>query len=143
MNFITALLTLFRMEGGRQKDPPYQCFPCNFYKRRNYARKRSDFLAFVPSPSPKLSNLNQNSSSKKASFVVKTLSNWGSDNLSHRSARVTKLWSHDHVYKTIWIAGDVTVRNYNVISFILKYRCFKKTWGSLFCWHHRNYNHFH
>ena len=27
------LLTLFRM--GGQKDPPYQFFPCNAYKRRN------------------------------------------------------------------------------------------------------------
>ena len=29
-------LTLFRMGGGGgAKKPPYQFFPCNFYKRRN------------------------------------------------------------------------------------------------------------
>ena len=28
-------LTLFRMEEGGQKSPPYQFFPCNFYKRTN------------------------------------------------------------------------------------------------------------
>ena len=30
--------------------------------------------------------------------------------------------------------------NYDVITFILKYRYFKKIWGSHFCWHHQNYN---
>ena len=37
-----SYLTLFRMKGG-QKGPPYQFFPCNFYKRRIWSPKRSDF----------------------------------------------------------------------------------------------------
>ena len=28
---------------GRQKGPPYQFFPCNFDKWRNYPQKLSDF----------------------------------------------------------------------------------------------------
>ena len=35
-------LTLFRME-GKKAPPPDQFFPCNFYKRRNYPLKLSDF----------------------------------------------------------------------------------------------------
>ena len=30
-------------DGRGGKKPPYQCFPCNFYKRRNYPPKFSDF----------------------------------------------------------------------------------------------------
>ena len=33
-------------------------------------------------------------------------------------------------------------RNYDVISFILKYVLSEKTWSSQFCWHHQNCNHF-
>ena len=36
-------LTLFRMRGGGAKMPPYQFFPCNFYKRRNQPSKLSNF----------------------------------------------------------------------------------------------------
>ena len=28
-------LTLFRIEGGANRGPLYQFFPCNFYKRKN------------------------------------------------------------------------------------------------------------
>ena len=40
------LLTLFRIDrrGGGQKGPPYQFFPCNFYKLGNYPPELSDFL---------------------------------------------------------------------------------------------------
>ena len=34
-------LTLFRV--GRGQKGPYQFFPCNFYKRRNWPLKLSDF----------------------------------------------------------------------------------------------------
>ena len=30
------VLTLFRMGGARPKRPSYQCFPCNFCKRKNW-----------------------------------------------------------------------------------------------------------
>ena len=37
--FLKILLTPFRMGqgggGGEQKNPPYQFFPCNFYRRKN------------------------------------------------------------------------------------------------------------
>ena len=36
--------TLFRMEGPKSGPAhPYQFFPCNFYKRRNYLPNLSDF----------------------------------------------------------------------------------------------------
>ena len=51
---------------------------------------------------------------------------WGYDNFSHRSARVTKFWSHDHIYNIIcvtwWIFVDEVIDiNYDVIAFISKY----------------------
>ena len=29
--------------GGKKSSPPYQSFPCNFYKRKTYPQKLSDF----------------------------------------------------------------------------------------------------
>ena len=51
---------------------------------------------------------------------------WGYDNFSDRSARVTKFWSHDHIYNKIcvtwWIFVDEVIDiNYDVIVFISKY----------------------
>ena len=37
---VKFFLTLFRMG---DKKAPYPFFPCNFYKRRNYPQKLSDF----------------------------------------------------------------------------------------------------
>ena len=82
---------------------------------------------FVPSASPKLLNLNQDHRSKKAVFLVKSLQNWGCDNFSLRNATVTKLWSHENIFNIIWvtwesIVGDFIDRNYDVMTFISKYR---------------------
>ena len=69
---------------GAPPPPPYQFFSCNFYKRRIWPQ---DFLTFsfnpfptlvqnfkfVSSPSPKLLDLNQNHSSKRAIFLVESL----------------------------------------------------------------------
>ena len=41
--FLLTSLTLFRIGGRGQKGPPYQLFPCNFYKGRNWPLKLSDF----------------------------------------------------------------------------------------------------
>ena len=65
--------------GGGQKGPPYQFFPCNFYKRRNWPSELSDFsfnpfatlvqnIKFLPSASPKFLNLNQDHPHKKSDF---------------------------------------------------------------------------
>ena len=35
---------------------------------------------------------------------------------------------------------DDIVKNYDVITFIVKYLYFKKDWSSQFCWHHQNCN---
>ena len=35
---------------------------------------------------------------------------------------------------------DNIVKNYDVITFIVKYLYFKKDWSSQFCWHHQNCN---
>ena len=47
--------------------------------------------------------------------------NWGYDNFSRKIARVTKFWSHDHIYCIIWVTwwnlvGDFTDKNYGVID---------------------------
>ena len=47
--------------------------------------------------------------------------NWGYDNFSRKIARVTKFWSHDHIYSIIWVTwwnlvGDFTDKNYGVID---------------------------
>ena len=60
-------------------------------------------------------NLNQEHPSK----------NWGCYNFSHRNTRVTKLWSHDHIYNMISFTsencvGHVVDNNYNAITFISK-----------------------
>ena len=59
---------------------------------------------------------------------------------------VTKLWSHDHIYIIIWITwehfvADVMDKDYDFIAFFSKTLCFKKAWGSHFCWHHQNFDH--
>ena len=58
-------------------------------------------------------------------FLVKSLLNWGYDNISHRNDRVNKLLSHDHIYDTIWVmgqnfVGDDMDTNYDVITFCFK-----------------------
>ena len=66
------------------KRPPYQFFPCNFYKRRFGPQNFLTFsfnpfatlvqnFKFLPSASPNLLNLNQDQPSKKAIFLVKSL----------------------------------------------------------------------
>ena len=34
-------------------------------------------------------------------FLFKSLLNWGYDNVANSNTRVTKLWSHDHIYNII------------------------------------------
>ena len=135
------------------KGPPYQFFSYNFYKRRTFPW---NFLTFsfnslvtlvynfkvTPSSSPKLLNLNQDHPSKKVVLLVKSLKNWRYDNFSHRNARVTTLvtWPHlkYNLSHVINFFRDVVVRNYDVMTFILKYLYFKKNWSGQFCWHHQN-----
>ena len=56
-----------------------------------------------PKASPKLLNLKQDHLLKKAVFLVKCLQNWCYYNFRHRNVRVTRLWSHDHIYNITWI----------------------------------------
>ena len=95
------------------KNPPYQFFPCNFYKRNNLPQNFLTFsfdpfakvmwsLKAIPRANPKLLNLNQEHPSKKLLFWLKSLWSFCYDNFSHRDASVTKLWLHDHIYNTIW-----------------------------------------
>ena len=51
--------------------------------------------------------------------------------MSYKDARVTKLWSHDHIYNIIWVTwsnfvGGVMDSNYDVITFILEYFILKR-----------------
>ena len=39
---------------------------------------------------------------KKSVFLVKSVWNFGYDNFSHKDAKLTKIWSHDHIYYIIW-----------------------------------------
>ena len=110
-------LTLFRIGRGAKSPPPppptsfsavtstnvgfgpktFLNFSCNTFSTlvRNFK--------FLLSASPKLLNLDQDHPSKKAIFLVKSLQNWGYDNVSHRNAIVTKLSSHGHIYNIIRI----------------------------------------
>ena len=56
----------------------------------------------------------------------------GYDNFSHSNNRVTKLWSHDHIYNMICVTwcyslGSVMDRNYDITTLISKCLYFKKT----------------
>ena len=147
------LLTLFRLGGG-QKASPTSFFPVT---SANIGIGRQNFLTFtfdpfatlvlnfkaIPRASPKLLNLNQDHLWKKRFFwsnpfkidvVITSLREMlelPNFNFSQRNARVTKLWSHDHICHIIWalwqkFSGDVMGRNYDVITFIWKYLYFKK-----------------
>ena len=55
-------------------------------------------------------------------------------------ARVTKLWSHEHIYNIIWITwqnfvDDFIGKNYDTITSLSKYHYFKKAWVSYFSWY--------
>ena len=52
----------------------------------------------IPSASSKLLNLNQDQSSKKVVFLVKSLYNWGYDNFTHRNAIEMKLCLRDRIW---------------------------------------------
>ena len=71
-------------DGGGQKGPPYQFFPCNFYKEgfgpKNFLTFSFNHFAtlvqnfkLVPSASLKFLNSNQDHPSKRAIFLVKSL----------------------------------------------------------------------
>ena len=77
----------------------------------------------IPSVIPKLLDLNQEHPSKRAFFLVKFLSKW-SYNFSQRNAKVTKLWSHDHIYNAVWVTWqnfvvNVFDKSYGAIIFLL------------------------
>ena len=49
--------------------------------------------------------------------------------VSHRNARITKFWSHHHMYNLNHVMkffGDAMNKNYDVVTFISKYYYFKK-----------------
>ena len=55
-------------------------------------------------------------------------------NLFHGNTRVTRPWSHGHIYNIIYdlcsnFVDDVMNRNYNIIIFISNYSYFKETWS--------------
>ena len=95
----------------------------------------------IPKASPELLNFNQDHLSKKWFFwsnSYKILYKFDQifikyDNFFHINAKVPKLWSHDHIYiyNIIWViwwnlVGDIMDIDYDVMTFILKYLCFKK-----------------
>ena len=82
-------------------------------------------LKTIPSANPKLLNLKQGLSSKKLFFYGQILIKLGLF-FSHRNARLTKIWSHDHTFNIIWITwsnfvGNFMNKNYDVITFTSKY----------------------
>ena len=62
-------------------------------------RSITDSLDRIPSTGLKLLNLNH--PSKKSVFLVKSVQNLSYDNFSHKSAKLTQIWSHDHSYNII------------------------------------------
>ena len=122
------LLTLFKMGkgwgGGGAKRPPTSfslgISPQNFQSLRLYLV-----------PVINCWNWTKTTPQKTCFFQIKSLQNWGYNNFSHRNDRVTKLWSHNHIYNMIWVTwwnfvSDVIDINYDVINFISKYLYFKK-----------------
>ena len=59
---------------------------------------------FIPITSLKLLNLNQDHPSKKSIFLVKSVWIWSYKNFSHKNAKLTKIWSCEHIYYIIWAA---------------------------------------
>ena len=75
----------------------------------------------ISSTSPKLLNLTQDHHSKKVFFRSILYKIEVRIIFSHRNVRVTKLWSDDCIYNTIWVmwsdfADGVMDRNYDVIT---------------------------
>ena len=61
--------------------------------------------------------------------------------ISLRSYQSYQTWSHDQIYKIIWVKklyfiGDVIDRNYDIITLISK--CLFSKGQSQFCWHIKN-----
>ena len=95
--------------GAGAKRPPTCFSPVN---STNVGISRQNLLTFsfnsfaalvknvklLPIASPKLLNLNQDHSSEKVFFLVKSLESWRGDNFSHRNGTVAKRWSHEHIY---------------------------------------------
>ena len=82
---------------------------------------------------------------KTTPSLVKSLWNWGFNNFSHWSARVTKLTLHDHIYNIIWVTwwnsvAGVIDRDYDVIAVTSNYLYFNRVYSSHLCWHHQNCN---
>ena len=57
----------------------------------------------IPSASLELLKLNQDHASKILVFLVKSYKIEVTIASLIKNARVTKLWSHDHIYSTIWV----------------------------------------
>ena len=96
----------------------------------------------IPSTSPKLLSVHEPRPPKKYLLFDQ---NWSCDNFFHRNARITKVWTRDHIYNLIWLTWlnfvGVIGKNYDVITFISIYCYFKETWGPKLCWHHQTCNH--
>ena len=120
-------LTLFRMEG--KKPPPSTSFsPATStnvgISPQNFCHTRVKFQVHNLCHSQVI-GLEARPLLKKMVFLDKSLWNRGYGNFSRGNFRVTKLWSHNHIYNIIWVAlsqynftSDVMDRNYDVITFI-------------------------
>ena len=87
---------------------------------------------FMIVPVPNYWNWTKITPQKKPVFLVKRF-----DNFSHRNARVTKLWSHDHTYNIIWFTlynfvSDLIDKTYDMITFDWKCFYFKRPRVSIF-----------
>ena len=120
-----------------------------FFKDSGHCPKILDYTLFAPCASLKLLNFNQVNppppSPHKRVFFWPNPCKIDVMITSYTNARVTTLWSNDHIHNIIWVIWqnfvDVIDRIYDVIIFNSKYLYFKKDWGSYFCWHHQNFNH--
>ena len=93
--------------GWVHKDTPYQFFPCDFYKLApktfwllalilllHWCKISRLYLVPVQNYWTRIKTIPQ----QKLLFLIKSPHNWGYKNFSQRNAKVTKLWSHDHIY---------------------------------------------
>ena len=63
----------------------------------NFCKISGQYLLPVPN-----NWINQGHPSKKLVFLGNIIWHWGYNYFTHRNARVTKLWSHDHKIKCYW-----------------------------------------
>ena len=98
---VNSLSTLFRMGGGGKWEAGSFLQHVLTLGFNPFSTQLYNFRV-IHSTSFKLLNLNQDQLSKKSVFLVKSLYQLCNNNFSHKNAKLTKIWTCDHVYHITW-----------------------------------------